>query len=165
MNLTYFSPKTEKRPSIIHGRGLFSKEPISQGEIVVVNGGYVMNRAQSDGLETGLEDTEVQITDDFYIGPASVQELEGGKMHLNHSCAPNLGLQGQIIFVALQEIEKYEELTFDYAITDDDDYEMTCSCGSDRCRVVITGKDWMQRKLQQKYKDYFAWFIRRKILV
>ena len=41
MNLTYFSPKTEKRGSNIEGRGLFAKEMISKGEIVVVKGGYI----------------------------------------------------------------------------------------------------------------------------
>ena len=42
-------------------------------------------------------------------------------MHLNHSCEPNLGLQGQIAFVAMRDIAADEELTFDYAMTDDED--------------------------------------------
>jgi hypothetical protein len=31
------------------------------------------------------------------IGPTTPDEREGGMMHLNHSCEPNLGLQGQIV--------------------------------------------------------------------
>ena len=38
-NLTYFSPKVEKRKSAIDGRGLFARENIRPGEIVVVKGG------------------------------------------------------------------------------------------------------------------------------
>lgn len=41
MNLSYFSPKIEKRSSPIEGRGLFAKAPIAKGEVVVVKGGYV----------------------------------------------------------------------------------------------------------------------------
>ena len=84
-------------------------------------------------------------------------------MHLNHSCDPNLGIQGQIVFVALRDIEKDEELTFDYAMTDDENYEMECNCGSRQCRGTITGKDWMRKDLQNKYDGYFSWFTQRKI--
>jgi hypothetical protein len=38
LNLTYFSPKVEKRTSPIEGRGLFSKANIKKGEVVVVKG-------------------------------------------------------------------------------------------------------------------------------
>src|SRR4029077_4093578 len=31
-------------------------------------------------------------------------EREGGMMHLKHCCEPNLGLQGQIVFVAMRDI-------------------------------------------------------------
>ena len=80
-------------------------------------------------------------------------------MHLNHSCDPNLGLQGQIVFVASRDIEENEGLTFDYAMTDDEEFEMSCNCGSPNCRGVVTGRDWMQRELQEKYRGYFSWFI------
>ena len=48
----------------------------------------------------------------------------------NHSCAPNIGVQGQIVFVALRDIAAGEELTHDWATTDDDTYEMRCRCGA-----------------------------------
>ena len=35
-DLTYFSPKVEKRPSRIEGRGLFAREAIAACEVVVV---------------------------------------------------------------------------------------------------------------------------------
>ncbi len=155
MDLTYFSPKVEKRPSNVHGRGLFARDPIQRGEIVVVKGGYVMTGTQRPELPEGMRDSEIQVTDDLFIGPTTLQERVGGMMHLNHSCDPNLGLQGQIVFVALRDIERDEELTFDYAMTDDEDYEMACSCGSDRCRGVVTGRDWMRPELKERYRGYF----------
>ena len=163
MHLTYFSPKTEKRGSDIEGRGLFAKEAIPRGEVVVVKGGHVMTTAQRDEVEERLGPAEIQVTEELFIGPATQEEPEGGMMHLNHSCEPNLGVQGQIVFVALRDIARDEELTFDYAMTDDEPYEMECICRAPNCRKLITGRDWMKMAVQAKYDGYFSWFIQRRI--
>lgn len=68
MDLTYFSPKTEKRGSGIEGRGLFARAPISKGEIVVVKGGYVMTTAERDKVEKRLGPAEIQVTEGLFIG-------------------------------------------------------------------------------------------------
>jgi len=163
INLTYFSPKVEKRLSPIEGRGLFSKTDIKKGEVVVVKGGYVLTKNQRDEIGRELGPSEIQITEDLFIGPTTESEREGGMMHLNHSCEPNLGLQGQIVYVALRDIGTDEELTFDYAMNDDDPYEMKCQCGTASCRGMITGVDWKRPEIQSKYDGYFSWFIQRRI--
>ena len=162
-NLTYFSPKIEKRMSPIQGRGLFAKADIETGEVVIVKGGYVPTKRQRDETGKELGPSEIQITEHLFIGPTSENEREGGMMHLNHSCEPNLGLQGQIVFVALRNIRANEELTVDYAMTDDEEYEMQCKCGAETCRGVITGADWRRPEMQRKYDGYFSWFIQRRI--
>jgi hypothetical protein len=162
-DLTYFSPKVDKRKSAIDGRGLFAREDISAGEVLVVKGGYVLTRAQRDQVGTLLGPSEIQITEDLFIGPTTRREREGGMMHLNHSCEPNLGLQGQVVYVALRDIRMGEELTADYAMTDDEPYEMTCRCGRPTCRGTITGFDWRKPEIQAKYAGYFSWFIQRRI--
>ena len=65
MNLTYFSPKTEKRGSDVEGSGLFASESISKGDIVVVKGGYVMTKEQRDQVERRMGPAEIQVTDDL----------------------------------------------------------------------------------------------------
>ena len=163
LNLTYFSPKVEKRASPIDGRGLFAKGDIKKGEIVVVKGGYVLTKDQRDEIGKELGPSEIQITEDLFIGPANDGEREGGMMHLNHSCEPNLGLQGQIVYVALRDIGTDEELTFDYAMSDDEPGQMQCRCGAATCRGTITGTDWKRPEIQKKYYGYFSWFIQRRI--
>ena len=163
LNLTFFSPKVEKRKSSIDGRGLFAKQQIKAGEIVVVKGGYILTKAQRDEIGLELGPAEIQITEELFIGPATKRQREGGMMHLNHSCEPNLGLQGQVVYVALRDIEANEELTFDYAMTADEPDEMTCRCGSRSCRGTITGFDWQKPEIQKKYDGYFSWFIQRRI--
>ena len=162
-DLTYLSPKVEKRSSPIDGRGLFATTAIAKDEIVVVKGGYVFTREQRDQIGQDLGPSEIQITETLFIGPTTLAEREGGMMHLNHSCEPNLGLQGQIVFVAMRDIAAGEELTIDYAMTDDELYEMRCHCGSKGCRGLITGFDWRKPELQKRYDGYFSWFIQKRI--
>ncbi len=123
LTLTYFSPKVEKRMSAIHGRGLYAKAALAKGEIAVVKGGYVLTKAQRDAIGKELGPSEIQISEELFIGPSTAAEREGGMMHLNHSCEPNLGMQGQIVYVALRDISQDEELTLDYAMMDDEPYE------------------------------------------
>src|SRR5712691_9849489 len=76
---------------------------------------------------------------------------------------PNIGVQGQIVFIALRQIAAGEDLTHDWATTDDDDYALACHCGATRCRGTITGKDWQREDLQRKYRGLFSWYLQRKI--
>jgi hypothetical protein len=162
-DLSCFSPKVEKRTSTIDGRGLFAKQAIKMGEIVVVKGGYVLTRAQRDQIGRQLGPADIQITEDLFIGPVTRRQREGGMMHLNHSCEPNLGLQGRVVFLSLRDIEADEQLTLDYAMTDDEPYEMKCQYGMPNCRGAITGFDWLKPNIQNKYDGYFSWFIQRRI--
>lgn len=163
MALAWFSPKVEKRDSPIEGTGLFALEPIPAGELVVIKGGHVFSRKRRDQLEKTLGPAEIQIEDDLFIGPVEMSERYDAMMHLNHSCDPNVGIQGQICFHAMREIEAGEELSFDYATGDDDDWEMNCSCGSTQCRGLITGKDWKLPELQRRYRGWFSLYLARKI--
>ncbi len=163
MNLTWFSEKTEKIKSGIEGTGLFARDAIEVGEIVVVKGGYVFPKTVCDELKKTLGPADIQITDDLYIGPTTKKERDSSMMYLNHSCAPNVGVFGQISFVAMRDISSGEGLTLDYAMFDDDDYEMTCRCGQSNCRIIITGKDWQKMELQTRYQGYFSYYLARKI--
>jgi SET domain-containing protein len=161
--LTYRSPKTDVRPSPIHGKGLFAVRPIAKGEIVAVKGGHVLTAREWAALESALGSAEIQISDDLFIAPVTQAERNDSMLYTNHSCEPNLAIQGQIVLVAMRDIVPGEELTIDWATTDDGDHEMQCRCGSAHCRGTVTGKDWMKRELQEKYRGWFCWFLQRKI--
>jgi hypothetical protein len=162
-DLTYRSPKSEVRPSPIHGQGLFAQQPIARGEIVAAKGGHVLTRGQWAHLEPVLGAADIQIAEDLFIAPVRPDHRHGSMLYTNHSCDPNLAIQGQIVLVAMRDIAPGEELTIDWATTDDGDYEMECRCGSPRCRRTVTGKDWTKPELQEKYRGWFCWFLQRKI--
>jgi uncharacterized protein len=161
--LSYLSPKAAVQPSPIHGRGLFAVGEFRPGEIVCVKGGYVFTRAALSEIAPVLGPAEIQVADDLFIGPRHLEEREGGMIFSNHSCDPNIGVQGQIVFVALRRIAAGEELTHDWATTDDDDYTLQCGCGAAACRGTITGKDWQKRDLQRRYRGMFSWYLQQKI--
>lgn len=161
--LSYRSPKTEVRDSSIHGKGLFAKEAIAAEEIVAVKGGHILTMQEWSTLEPQLGTAELQISGELFIAPTRQEQKDDCMLYTNHSCDPNIAIQGQIVFVAMRDISSGEELTHDWATTDDLDYIMDCKCGSLNCRGTITGKDWMKKELQEKYQGWFCWFIQRKI--
>jgi SET domain-containing protein len=160
---SYRSPKTAVKNSGIVGRGLFAAEPIPRGEVVCVKGGHLIDRATLERHSSVVNDAELQVADDLYLAPLASDEFEGVMMFLNHSCEPNVGVQGQIVFVAMRDIEVSEELTLDYATIDHGAEPMACRCGAAACRGVVSVEDWRNPDLQRKYDGYFAWHLQQRI--
>jgi uncharacterized protein len=162
--LSYLSPKTEVQESKIHGRGLFATADIAKDEMIAVKGGHIVDgKTLREKITPVLGPVEIQIGDDLFIAPVSDEERESSMLYLNHSCDPNLGVHGEITFVAMREIGSGEELTHDWAMTDDDDYSIECNCGAPDCRKTLTGKDWQRPELQERYAGYFSAYLARKI--
>jgi len=162
--LSYRSPKTEVRASPIHGRGLFATADIVKDEIVLVKGGHIIDgKVLRETVTPLLGSVEIQIDDDLYIAPVSPEEREASMLYSNHSCDANLGIRGEITFVAMRNIAAGEELTHDWCTTDDGDYILSCNCRAAGCRGKLTGKDWQKPELQKKYAGYFSAYLQRKI--
>jgi SET domain-containing protein len=162
--LSYRSPKTEVRESKIHGRGLFATADIAKDEIVAVKGGHIVDQKTLRGkISPRLGPVEIQIDDDLFVAPVTDAERDSSMVYLNHSCDPNLGVRGEITFVAMRDIRAGEELTHDWAMTDNDDYSEECNCGAPGCRKILTGKDWQRPDLQKRYARYFSAYLACKI--
>lgn len=160
---SYRSPKTAVRQSQAHGRGLYAIAPIRRGEIVAIKGGHVIDRNAYEQHRSVIGAADLQIADGFYLAPLSEEEHDSVMMFLNHSCEPNVGVQGQIVFVAMRDVTPGEELTIDYAMIDDSDDEMTCRCGAVACRQLVSGQDWRRTELQRKYGRYFSAYLLEKL--
>jgi SET domain-containing protein len=162
--LSFLSPKTEVRESKIHGRGLFATADIARDEIVAVKGGHIISRAHlRENIAPRLGPVEIQIDENLFIAPVTGEEQEGSMLYSNHSCDANIGVRGEITFVAMRDIRAGEELTHDWAMTDDDDYSIECKCGAPDCRGTLTGKDWQRPEVQKRYAGYFSAYLARKI--
>lgn len=161
MNTQWLTQKAEARRTADHGDGAFAIEPIAAGEIVAVFGGFVATRPQLDALPEERARRSIQISEDLYL--VSGERREPGDM-INHSCAPNCGMRGDIVLLAMRNIAVGEELTYDYAMSDVSDYdEFRCCCGMPDCRKMIRGTDWRNPALQARYRGYFTTFVRTRI--
>jgi uncharacterized protein len=84
--------------------------------------------------------------------------------YVNHSCDPNCGMVGSVLMVTRRAVDPGEELCFDYAMTDSDDYdEFTCRCETADCRGVVRGTDWKRSDLQERYAGWFSSYLARQI--
>jgi len=156
---SYISPKACRGlQSAIHGRGLFAQAKIKKGEIVAVKGGAILTTKQLAEANVKLH-AELQIADHLFVSPANEQDYDKSMMCLNHSCNPNVGMRGDIVFIAMRDIQAGEELTIDYALMDNTDSVFSCVCGSVHCRKEISGKDWKRKDIQEKYRGYFSAYL------
>lgn len=157
MNTQWLTPKAQVRRSEGKGDGAFATEAISRGETVAVFGGYPVTRAGLAALPAERRARSIQLDHDLFL--VSGEAREPGDM-INHSCQPSCGLRGDIVVVALRDIEPGEELAYDYAMSDASDYdEFVCRCGAAGCRQVVRGTDWRDPELRARYNGYFSSFI------
>jgi hypothetical protein len=159
---SYLSPKC----SVVEapekgGHAVRVDAPIAAGEVVAVWGGRVMNAEQAAALPPGFREHNIQIEEGLYLAPLIADEDSD---YVNHSCDPTCGLAGQITLMAMRDIKAGEDITFDYAMADGDGYDQfTCACGAPSCRGQVTGNDWKQPALWEKYKGFFSPYLQRRI--
>ena len=77
-------------------------------------------------------------------------------LYSNHSCDRESRIRGEITFVAMRDIRAGEELTHDWAMTDDDVYSVNVCAARLIAGKTLTGKDWQRPDLQERYAGYFA---------
>lgn len=165
MSMSYLTPKARKVKNIIEGFGLEAAEVIHKGEIIAdfqdQGDTPVSKKEAMDLIDSGLP-YELQIDDDAFLVVRSPAEMSDADF-INHSCDPSLGIKGKSQIVAMRDIRPREELTYDYAMSDNYDYEWECGCRAKNCRGIITGNDWKRRELQEKYKGFFSEYLQNKI--
>src|SRR5215469_4279850 len=161
---SWITPKAAKGVgSEIAGRGLVATEAIGKGEVVAVKGGHIVSTATLRSLSDRLRNSEIQITDDLHLVALADDEYEPVMLFINHSCDPNVGFAGNIVLVAMRDIQPGEELTTDYALFDDYDGSMPCQCRTPSCRGTIGGRDWQRPDLQRKYGSYFSSYLLHRL--
>lgn len=160
---SYCSPKTECKTSGIAGHGRFAKELIKKDEIVAIRSGHIVNNKTLLANAHVINGAEHQIADDFYLVPLIVEEFHKVMCFFNHACEANVGLQGNVVIVAMRDINSGEELCLDYAMIFNNAMKFECRCAKANCRKTVTGQDWKKKELQEKYSQYFSSYLLEKI--
>lgn len=140
-----------------YGRGVFALAPIRQGEVIAVFDGKIYD----DDYAPWTKDLQ---THTIQFGPAIWRDSKGCARYINHSCDPNCGIKGLFKVVAMRPIEKGEQITWDYEMTEKSDWwQMKCKCGSPLCRKVIGNYKNMPKAIRKKYKGYISdWLVKKK---
>jgi hypothetical protein len=157
----WLTPKAEVRPSSIDGRGLFAREPIAAGEVVMRLGGSII----SDGDLMALAASGAR-HDSISLGEGQNLLIEGSHPAIrgNHSCDGNLWMDDAVTISARHDIAPGEELTIDYALlTADKPWRLDCRCGAADCRGTLTEDDWRLAAVQARYAGHFAPFLNARI--
>jgi len=145
--------------SDIHGVGVFAVQKIKAGSFVaegVSEGDYrelVPWREVKDvSLFIGRKIKDFCIgTPEGFIPP---NDYDFNKLtvewYFNHSCSGNVGFNENGDFIAIRNIKKGEELTYDYGFAESNPkFSMQCKCKSTNCRYLITGNDWKEPQFRK----------------
>ena len=143
------------------GHTVVAREAIAKGELIAIWSGILVQSSELDLLPITVRRYSLQVEEDQYL--VSLSDCEPAD-YVNHSCCPNAGLSGQIALVAMREIRIGEEVTYDYAMSDGSSYdEFKCGCGSENCRISISGYDWQNPELWVRYEGHFSPYLQRRI--
>lgn len=137
------------------GLGTFASKNIKKGEHISEFEGPLVIVDSFDGIPQEVQDLL------FPIGFNKYLAAKEPTVRINHSCEPNAGIIGETTLVAMRDIKKDEEVTFDYSIVTADDWSLECSCGSKNCRKTIQKYADLSKKVKQKYKNYVPdWILK-----
>ena len=150
----------EIRKSNISGKGVFAKKLIKKGEkICFMEGEEVSVEECIRRIKEGIEKDGdfLQVDNEKYI------DMKESNRCINHSCNPNAFIRGKNELVALKDINKGEEIAYDYSTTmweDKDEikkelgtdaWTMKCKGGSKNCRKIIDQFYLLPKDLQKYY--------------
>ena len=147
-----------KKKSNIHGWGIFAKKEIPKGTRIIEYLGEKITKAEADRrgpilIEYAKNHKESGAVYIFVLNKK--YDIDGHvsyntAKYINHSCAPNCEvdiIRGHIWTIALRDIEKGEELFYNYGYDMDTYDEHPCLCKSPACPGFITAEEhWPELK-------------------
>lgn len=161
----------ELRRSRVAGVGVFAAKPIQKGRKIADGLGEQDFRTLIPWGKWGRFDNATQKKIwDFCIGTPEgfvpPENMDFNKLsiewYFNHSCDGNVGFNRKGDFVAIRNIKKGKELTYDYGLAESNPrFRMRCKCGSRKCRKVITGNDWKKHTFRRTRVCYMLPRLRR----
>jgi SET domain-containing protein len=135
MHYFWINSNTAVQESQIHGLCRYATTDIKKDEVIFVAGGIAINNQETTWYKGLLIDKDYVLD----LPPGSEYEA-----YVNHSCDPNIYIDGQILFRSLRDIKQGEFLTVDYGtffLTKKNPID-PCNCGSHKCRGKVTGEDY-----------------------
>ena len=143
-----------KKRSPIHSTGIFAKTAIAAGTRIIEYVGEKITNTEAGRRVDASEDLNRKDRSNgaVYIFELNQRYAIDGNVpyntarHINHSCDPNAKtdvIRGKIWIIALRDIKKGEEITYNYGYEFSDRYkEHPCRCGAARCIGFILKEEF-----------------------
>lgn len=81
--------------------------------------------------------------------------------YINHSCNPNSGIKNSVKIVAMKNIRRGEEVTFDYSTSESENgWYLICHCENENCRRIIRSYKFLSAELKLKYRDFISEYLK-----
>ena len=136
INPKYACFKLRVGPSPIHRWGVYAGERIPKGRKIIEYTGEKVGRKETK-IRAEREFNYLFTLDSYWTIDGSVGG--SGAEYINHCCEPNVEsriVKGHILYFALRDIGKGEEMTLDYRFGADVE-KHNCACGAASCRGMI----------------------------
>ncbi|MFT3933913.1 MAG: SET domain-containing protein [Chitinophagaceae bacterium] len=153
------NPKIILERNHFFGRGVFANDAIAKDEIIAVWDGDVYEASKNSELPN---DAPLMVADHaIQFDYNKWRDSNGLARYINHSCEPNCGIKGLFTIVAMRNIKKGEEITWDYEMTENSDWEMDCQCGCETCRQTIRAYRFLPPSVKSKYENYTSDWLKQ----
>lgn len=133
------------KKSKIHETGVFANKDLPKGTRIIQYLGEKITKEEGNKREQQhLQNGKVWLFElnDKYDLDGDVPENDA--KYINHSCDPNcdpLVKGDEVWIIAIKDIKKGEELTFDYGFDFEYWYQHPCKCGAQNCAEYIVGEE------------------------
>ena len=155
--------------SKIHGFGIIASDNIKKGKKVIQYIGEKVSKKEGDkrSAERIKNYLHKKNEGSVYIFELNKKyDIDGSPLYnkaryINHSCEPNCEvdiINNEIWIIAIKNIKKGDELSYDYGYEfDKDDFkDHICKCGSKKCiGFIISQDDWF------RYLRYISGIIKK----
>ncbi len=145
------------KKSRIHGKGVFAIKNYKRGNpILNIDDSHVVT--DTSKLTPKNYDFDLD-----FLANKQVIWMQPPEKYINHSCDPNAyvkTINGTRKVVAMRNIKKGNEITYDYAINGYGNAKLVCNCSSKNCRKKFTVNYFkLSKSLQIKCLPFLdVWF-------
>lgn len=148
--------KVQILSSPIQGKGIFAIKDLKKGEAIFTAKGPLIHYPFLPNFRKGPH--WLNVGNKTWMMPLEKTPWR----YINHSCAPNAGLQGRTQVVAMEPIHSGQEILIDYSITESHpDWEMKCQCKVPNCRGAIRSIQFLPWSFYERYEPYIPVFLKR----
>ena len=126
-------------------RSVFAARDFKKGELILNLNGKILTKDELFKLSRYINDHC------GIIGPEKYIIFGYPEKYINHSCEPNVFDKNRKV-IAMKDIKKGDELSYDYSIAGVDNCRMNCHCKTKNCRKIIQGYKSLPNNVREMYK-------------